>query len=326
MSQTPLPQAPPTAPEPPRRRRGAIAVAVAVALVLVAGLVVVAVTRSDSAEAQPLALSFTQGEARTYDVHQTMDARLSSDLFGEQPLSMDVTQVIGWKVVSVDDAGTATIEVTVTDMSGTLNGEEVPSAPAPPIEIQIAADGRVLSAGGLSLGGAAETQGFGFPGMGQLTPILPDDGDAVAVGDTWDKEFSQEFPFGEGTIDFSASSTYVRNETVDGREAAVIETEMTVPLDVTLDLAELLDALGPELAGATGATGLDALGEGSIAYTGQGTFTQTSFVDLDAAEMLKTQSRGEFDISMSFEGIPGLAEAPVQMDFAGSFTQALELR
>ncbi len=321
--QVPMP-APPPMPEPiaPTRRRGMVALAVAVVLVVVAGLVAFAITRSNSAEAQPLALSFTQGEERTYDLDQTMDANISSPLFGDQPLSMDVSQVIGWKVVSVDDAGTATIEVTVSDMSGTINGTEVPSAPTPPIEIRIAADGRVLSAGGLSLGGAGQT----FPGMGQLTPILPDEGDAVSVGDTWDKEFSQDFPFGEGTIDFSASSTYVRNETVNGREAAVIETRMTVPIDATLELAELLDALGPEITGATGGAGLEQLGDGSIAYVGRGTFNQTSFVDLEARELLKTRGGGRFDISMTFEGIPGLPEGSVKMNFAGSFTQALELR
>ena len=324
--QVPMP-APPPMPEPvaPTPRRGMIALAVAVVVVVVAGLVAFAVTGSDTAEAQPLALSFTQGEERTYDVHQTMDANISSPLFGDEPLSMDITQEVGWKVASVDEAGTATIEVTVSDMSGTLNGTEVPSAPALPIEIRIAADGRVLSAGGVSLG-AAESQGFGFPGMGQFTPILPDEGDAVSVGDTWDKEFSQDFPFGEGTIDFSATSTYVRNETVNGREAAVIETRMTVPIDATLDLAELLDALGPQITGATGGTGLEQLGDGSIAYVGRGTFTQTSFVDLEARELLKTQSGGRFDISMTIEGIPGLAEGSVEMNFAGSFTQELELR
>jgi hypothetical protein len=112
---------------------------------------------------------------------------------------------------------------------------------------------------------------------------------------------------------------------VNGREAAVIETEMTVPIDMTLDLAELLDALGPEITGATGA-GLEQLGDGSIAYLGRGTVTQTSFVDLDAQELLKTQSSGRFDISMTFEGIPGLAEGSAEMNFAGSFTQGLELR
>ncbi|HEU5225981.1 MAG TPA: hypothetical protein VFV29_09295, partial [Actinomycetota bacterium] len=107
---------------------------------------------------------------------------------------------------------------------------------------------------------------------------------------------------------------------------AVIETEMTVPIDMTLDLAELLDALGPEITGATGAAGLDQLDEGSIAYLGRGTVTQTSFVDLGAQELLKTQSSGRFDISMTLEGIPGLPEGSAEMNFAGSFTQGLELR
>jgi hypothetical protein len=106
----------------------------------------------------------------------------------------------------------------------------------------------------------------------------------------------------------------------------VIETQMTVPIDATLDLAELVEALGPEIAGATGAAGLEQLGEGSIAYLGRGTFTQTSFVDLDARELLKTQSRGRFDMSMTLEGIPGVPEGSVEMNFGGSFTQGLELR
>ena len=330
MSQTSSPQVtippPPQPAEPPKRRRGPIAAAIAAVLVVVAGLAAIAVTRSDRADAQPLSLSFTAGQERTYAIHQTMDAHVSSPLFGDEPLSMDLTQVVGWKVMSVDEAGTATIEVTVSDMSGTLNGSEVPSAPVPPVRIEIAADGRVLSAGGIALGGAAETKGFMFPGMGQLTPILPDPGDAVSVGDTWEKEFSQDFPLGEGTIEFSASSTYARNETVDGREAAVIETEMTVPLDVTLELSQLLDALGPELAGSTGAGGLDALGDGTIAYGGQGTLTQTSYVDLAARELLRTQSRGRFDISMRLEGIAGIADIPARMGFTGTFTQDLELR
>ena len=99
--QVPMP-APPPMPEPmaPRRRRAVIALAVGVVLVVVAGLVGFAITRSDSAEAQPLALSFTQGEERANDVHQTLDASMSSPLFGDEPLSMDVTQLVGWKVVS----------------------------------------------------------------------------------------------------------------------------------------------------------------------------------------------------------------------------------
>lgn len=330
MSQPDLPQAwpqPPIAaePSPPRpRRTGMLVLAIGIVLALVAGMAAFAITRGDSAEAQPLFLAFTEGDERTYEIHQTMDAQLSSLAFGDEPIRVDVRQVLGWKVLSVDADGVATIEVTVSELRGSLNGNEIPAGPVPPIEVEIAPDGRILSAGGLSLGGTGLPEGFGFPG--QLTPILPDEGDEVAVGDTWEKVFSQPFPFGEGTIEFTASSVYERNETVNGREAAVIVTDMTVPLDLTLSFAELLEALGPELAGATGSEDLDALADAAIDVGGRGTVTQTSSVDLRARELLAMQSRGRFDVSMAFSGVPGLDGSSADIGLAGTFTQDLELR
>jgi hypothetical protein len=333
MSQTtdPIPPPPPSAPvepaEPPSRRGALVAVAIGVAVVVLAGVAVFALTRSDRAEAQPLALAFEQGESQSYEIDQTIDAEIASDVFGSESISMDVSQVVSWEVTSVDDQGNATIEVTVSEVSGSLNGQPIPgdAASVPAVEIEIAPDGRVLSAGGLALGGAGQTQGFGFPGMGQVTPILPDEGEEVSVGDTWEKEFSQEFPFGEGTIEFSATSTYERDEEVNGRTAAVIVTDLTVPLDFTLSFSDLLETLGPELTGATGAGQLDALADASIDYGGQGAFTQTSFVDLEAKELLRTQSEGTFDIAMTFSGVPGLESAGT-VDFTGTFSQDLELR
>ena len=320
----PPPEAPPASREP-RRRRWIVPVAIAVAVLLVAGVAWVALSRGDTAEAQPLALSFTQGQEQTYDIDQTMDAHMSSDAFGDQPLKMDLSESVTWRVKSVDRDGTATIEVTVSDLSGSLNGEPVPSNDIPPLEMVVASDGRVLSAGGIAFGGSADSQGFGFPGMEQLTPILPDTGAKVSVGDTWEKSFSQEFPYGNGTIEFSASSTYARNETVDGREAAVIETHMTVPVNLTINLSEPLDALGPELAGTTGAD-LGSLKDASIAYDGHGSVSQTSFVDLEAKELLRTRSNGDFDISLGLRGIPGIGDAPVDIAFTGTFTQSLDVR
>ena len=332
MSQTTDPIPPPPAPaeqtEPPApRRRGPVYLAIGVAVVVLAGVAVFALTRNDSAEARPLALTFEQGQSQTYEIDQTMEAEIASDVFGSESISMDVSQVVSWEVTSVDEEGNATIEVTVSEVSGSVNGQPIPAdaASLPPIEIEIAPDGRVLSAGGLALGGAGQTQGFGFPGMGQLTPILPDAGEEVSVGDTWEKDFSQEFPFGEGTIEFSATSTYERDEEVNGRTAAVIVTDLTVPLDFSLSFADLLETLGPELAGATGAGELDALADASIDYGGEGAFTQTSFVDLEAKELLRTQSEGTFDIEMAFSGIPGV-ESSGTVDFTGSFTQELALR
>ena len=338
MSRTPTtehPTLPPPPGEPPveaerereRRRPWLVPVAILSALVLIAGVAWFAINRGDSAQAQPLALSFTQGQEQTYAIHQTMDAHMSSDVFGDKPLKMDLTETVTWTVKSVDQDGTATIEVSVSGVSGSLNGEDVPTTDIPPLEMKIAADGRVLSAGGIAFGGSPSSQGFGFPGMEQLTPILPDNGEKVSVGDTWEKSFSQNFPFGDGTVEFTASSTYARNETVNGQQAAVIETDLTVPLDLTINLSELLKALGPELSGTTGAAGdLGGLSDASIAYNGQGSLSQTSWVDLQAKQLLKTRSHGNFDIDLGFQGIPGIGNAPVNMAFTGTFTQSLDVR
>jgi len=336
MLQTPQPMPPPP-PEPmepqaapPKRRTALVAVAIGVVVALVAGITAFAITRGERAEAAPLALSFTEGQEQTYEIHQTMDGQISSALIGDQPFSMDMTQVVTWNVVTVDEDGTATIEVTVSEMSGSMNGAEIPSTPTPPVEIVIAPDGRVVSVGGFdlgALGGAGQTQGSGLPGMGQLTPILPDEGEEVAPGDSWEKDFSQELPFGSGAIEYTASSTYDRNETVNGREAAVIVTDFIVPFDLSIDFADVIEQLGSELSGPTGPGGVDELGDASLTTTGRGTFTQTSFVDLAAEELLRSRTIGEFELSMSLSGIPELGAAGgLDMDFSGTFTQDLELR
>ncbi|HZD17576.1 MAG TPA: hypothetical protein VE669_05495 [Actinomycetota bacterium] len=308
---------------PPRRSRGLAIGAIALVVALVgAGLAFVLTRGEDRAEAQPLALAFTEGQSETFAIHQTMDGRVEAEALGSQDLQMDMTQVMTWEVRSVDDQGIATISVAISEMSGTVNGIQIPQdqGQMPAIEFQVAPDGRIVSAGGLALGGAGQTQGFGFPGMGQLTPILPDDGQAVAPGDTWEKEFSQEFPFGDGTIEYTARSTYERNDEVGGAQAAVIVTEMTVPLDFTLDFADLIASLGE---GAVGVTGAAGLADATMSYGGQGSFTQTSFVDLDARELLKTDTSGDFDLTMAFGGIPGFEG---EMAFTGTFAQQLERR
>jgi hypothetical protein len=307
---------------PTRRRRGPLG-ALALVLVLVAGVAAFVLTRGgDRAAATPLALAFEAGQSETYRLQMSMDGVVGSELFGEMPMQMDMTQVTTWRVVSVADDGTATIEVSVSEVSGAVNGMAIPpeAAAMPPIEMVVAPDGRIVSAGGLALGGAGQTQGFGFPGMSQLTPILPEDGRPVAPGDSWEQEFSQEFPFGKGRIEYVARSTYDRNETVDGRQAAVIVTELTVPLEFTLRFSDLIESLGSEL-GAAGATGVDALSDASISYGGQGAFTQTSWVDLDAKELLRMDSAGDFDLTMEFGGVPGF-EGTITFD--GNFTQGLE--
>jgi hypothetical protein len=329
--QTPIPSSIPPIPPPPaeaappkRRATGLVVGALVVVVAVIAGLVAFnTLGDKERANAAPLALAFTAGQSETYTMHMTMDGTLNAgELLGEQPIVMDVTQVVTWEVVSVDDEGVATIEVTTTEMSGTMNGVALPAevSSTPPVEMQIAPDGRILSAGGMSFSGLEQTGGASFPGMGQMTPLLPDG--PVAPGDTWTKDFSQEIPFGEGTIGFTSTSTLERYEDVDGVNAAVITTEFTVPMDFTLDFGELLASFG-DTSGVTGATGLAGFEDASIAYGGQGTFRQTSWIDPEAEKMLKTSSAGSFDMTMAFSGLD-VFEGQT-MSFAGDFTQELAI-
>ncbi len=310
--------------EPRGPRPGRIVGILVVVMAVVSAVVLVASRGGDRAAARPLALAFTEGRSERYSIHQTMDATIAGDGLGEQAFTMEMTQDVTWSVVDVDADGVATVELATTDLAGTVNGETLPvdAADVPTLEFRIAPDGRIVSAGGLAFGGAGQPHGFGFPGMGQITPILPDPGAEVAPGDTWEKEFSQDVPFGGGSIRFTAKSRYDRNQMVDGRTAAVIVTQMDVPLDFTLRLSELMSSLGREL-GATGATGMEALADATFEYGGGGTFRQTSFVDLGAEEVLRTRSSGEFDITMTIAGVPAIEG---QITFGGSFTQELERR
>jgi len=307
-------------PGPKRRPTGLLVGALVVALVVIAGIAGLSVLGGDgeSASAQPLALAFTPGQSETYTMHMTMDGSMSAGelLGGDQPLVMDVTQVVTWETASVDEDGVATITVTVDSMSGSVNGMEIPATASatPSVEIQVAPDGRILSAGGMSFAGIEQTGGASFPGMGQMTPLLPDG--PVEPGDSWSKDFSQEVPFGEGTIEFTATSTLERYEDVAGVNAAVITTEYAVPMDFTVDFGELLGAVG-----ATGSGELAGFEDASIAYGGQGSFEQTAWVDTEADQMLMMTSSGSFDMTMAFEGLEIFEGQSIS--FEGDFTQEL---
>jgi hypothetical protein len=258
-------------------------------------------------------------------IGMTMDGTVDAASLGSESLSMDVSETVTWTVTDVDNEGVATIEVAVTYMSGSVNGTELPSTGAemPTVTMQIAPDGRILTAGGLALGGIEQTQGFGFPGMGQMTPLLPDG--EVAPGDSWTKTFTQENPFGGGSLEFTATSTFEGYEDVNGTNAAVVTTSFDVPLDFTIDLADLLQTLAGASGsdGLSGLTGIGDLVDASISYGGQGSIDMKAWVDTEAHQMLKMRSTGDFDMTMEFTGIPSLDG---QIGFNGTFTESIEQR
>ncbi len=309
----------PTSPPPPAvappKRRGRLSAALGLVAVLVAGLLAFQFTRSNTEARASLALAFKTGDSTTYTFHMTMNGNVTSDTLGSQPFAMDLSETISWKVTSVDSDGIATIDMTVTDASGTMNGIPVPSAVSgTTMTTRIAPDGRILTADGVQLSGAASTGGVGFPGMGQMTPILPDH--PVAPGDSWSKSFSVPFPFGKGSIDYATKSTFDRYENVNGTNAAVVTTNLQVPLDFTLDFGKLSAAFG----GTSTSTGGQDLSDAKIAYGGNGAFTITSWLDAADHQLLRSSSTGTFDMTMDFTGAP---QAPGTIGMKGSYTLEL---
>jgi hypothetical protein len=330
-----LPPPPPEpGPVPTRRRSGLIAVVAAtLAVVLVAtGLVVF--RGGARAEAVPLALHFTAGDSTTYAISQTIDAEISAEGFGGEfpalgglPLMMEISQTVTWDVLSVDEDGVATISVTTSDASASISGIELPSSDleGPPVQMRVAPDGRILSFGDVSFagfeGGGLPGQG-GLPGMGQVTPLLPEDGAPVAPGDTWDTSYSQDFPFAEGSIDYDVHSTYLRNEELGGVDAAVIGSTVSVPLDLRIRMRDVL-AYMKDQEGAPPVEDLGELKNATVTYEGQLAFEMTSFVDFAANELLRSKSTGDFDVTMEIGGVPDFEGT---IGIAGTFTDEMELR
>jgi hypothetical protein len=307
---------------PPRRVRPRLVIgAVAVVVALVAGFVAVQLTRSEEkAEAQALAFAFTQGQTQTYLVHMAMNGTMAMEGFGqasagEMPLEMDMTETVTWKVLSVDGNGVATIEASVTHVSGTVNGVAIPDSAAgsAPTQMKIAPNGRLLDVGGMSIPSSLQGAGGleGVPGLDQYTPLLPDY--PVEPGDSWTKVFREKIPFGRGTMQFTTVNTFDRYEVVNGVRAAVITTGLNLPLDFTIDFDKLL-AGQEEASGGVDMSGVSA------SYGGEVSLSVTAWVDPSAKQLLKSSASGDIDMTMEMSG----AEAfEGQMTLKGTFSEEM---
>jgi hypothetical protein len=329
---------PPPAPAAPPGRRSPLVVVIAGALAVVLVVTGLVLFRGGGrAEAVPLALDFTAGESETYMTSQTIEGDLVMSGFGgEIPeglsgmhLVLEMSQTVTWEVLSVNEDGVATISVTTSDATASFNGIEAPSSElaGPPVEMRVAPDGRILSIDDVSFagveGGGLPGQGS-LPGMSQVTPLLPEDGSPVAPGDTWDASYSQDFPLAEGSIDYDVHSTYLRNEEIDGIDAAVIRSMMTVPLDLTFRMKDIAAFIAEQDGVSEGPSEkeLSELRHATLAFEGNLELDMTSFVDFAGQKLLRSESAGAFDFAIEFAGFPDFDGT---MSFGGDFTQEMAI-
>lgn len=184
------------------------------------------------AHAQTIALAFKQGDTYRYALHLTAAFSINTGSIS-QDVKLDAKAKESVAVTSVESDGTADISLTVSDMTITTTGKApdgststtttTNSTAIPPQQIKVAPDGRILSVNGESI--SAQSPFGVLVGSNLAYAVLPDT--AVKPGDKWTKSYDQSQPGGQSSIHVTSNSTYLRDESFHGVNAAVIETKST---------------------------------------------------------------------------------------------------
>lgn len=267
-------------------------------LVLAAFLLVVA-CGAVPAQAHSLTLGFHSGDTYKYSFHSTTK-QIIGTIGITVPAAIEQTASETVKVKSVSSAGVADLAVTLSNFSvksttGTVTNTTT-GIPDTTMDVSVAADGSVLSVDEHHFAGPDPFMAFtGLGGSYFVSAVLPTN--AVKPGDTWSKDYDQADPSGTGTIHVTSKSKYVRDESINGVNAAVVETTSTSSIDLNV------------AAPVPGSAAASALGGMSIKATV--TADVTTWVDPNGHRVLKTHSAESNDGTItnnlsSTKPLPGL--------------------
>ncbi len=217
----------------------------------------------------------------------------------------------------VDPDGTATMSFRFEQLSGRFDGQPVTfdAAQAHEIQLVISPDGRIVSGG--TNGSAGGKQTNSVPGGDQFSSILPTHD--VKAGDSWGVSFDRPNPVGSGTMHYTTVNTFLRYDDLDNRKMAVLHTNYSLPIDVLLDIRQLLALTGDDPGAFPAAS--------AISYKGHESGEMTSFVDVASHQLTKADDLSDFDFAMSFQGLPaGPQFAPLGGSFHFTGRQNASLR
>ena len=191
------------------------------------------------AHAQTISLAFKQGDQFKYTLHftGTFSAQVGSV---SQDVKIDAKAKETVTITAVESDGTADMTLTLSDLTITTTGKSAngstttstttQSNAIPPQQLRVTPDGRILSINGESVSSASP---FGvLAGSYLVYAVLPDT--AVKPGDKWSKSYDQAQPGGSSSVHVTTNSTYLRDESFHGVNAAVIETKSSA--DFTMNL------------------------------------------------------------------------------------------
>lgn len=261
-----------------------------------------------------LSLAFKPGDTFKYHFHST--TRQTATTSGMTiPVTIETTADEAVKVESMTASGNAQLGITLSkltvksSMGGVTN--TTTDTGGSTIEVELAPDGRLVSVGGSAIAASSPLLAFTSIGSGLfVAAILPDH--AVKPGDTWTKDYDQTTPGDDGAIHIATKSTYLRDESVNGVDSAVVETRSTGTLAVD-----------------TSKSSAQHGGMPGISIKGTFETDVTTWVDPNGRRILKSHSTAKDDATVSLPPSPAppAPSSPVTSPpaFAGSFAGPITL-
>lgn len=253
-------------------------------IALLAVLVVAACGSFGLAQPQTLSLAYKPGDTYKYKFHST--TKQTAGVGGMTiPIEFDLTARESVTVKSVDSSGLADLTITLSDVTfksvaaGVTN--TTTGTPVESIEVKIHRDGSIASVEGNAL--PADNPLTALSGLGGnffVAAVLP--AYPVKASDTWSKSYDQTNPSGLGGVHITSKSTYLRDETFDGVNAAVVETKSTATI---------------EASGTKGATPT-ASAAADVSVSGTLTTDVTTWIDPNGHRIMQSRSTAQDEMTI----------------------------
>ena len=256
-----------------------------------------------------LALELNTHDSTVYRYHTLIDLTASS---GSEKVKIptelrgDVTLL----VLNRGKDGVAIVSGTVEGVRGTVNGHASTDQFKHEFLVRIGPNAHIEPS---TPSGAPSTQMGGVPGNDQFLALLPNR--RATPGATWDTQVDAANVFGTGTLHQAATSRYVKSEKLAKVNAAQVDSDITLPVDLDLDVTQLVHTgIVPDSFAAQHPSARLHL-KGTI-HTAASTW-----LDLDHHGVLKSRTDSVFSIDGGWTGTGLAAVAAVAL----SGTQTIEL-
>jgi hypothetical protein len=205
------------------------------------------------------------------------------------------------RAVSVEPGGTAALEVDLDPVSALTNGREAPIGSNPePWRIVVTPLGAILDSSRPIALEAPEQAAQGPTVLanpsGAINPFPFLTSDPVAVGTRWSGRGRVPSPFGGDPVPFSVAGRLLGYRVVGGAAAVVVESRVTVDLDVTVPAAEYLEG--------SAQSGFDVPADAALDYDGELRYVQRAWLEPEDARILRSEIAGAFVTDAAWLGVP----------------------